>query len=115
MECRQREKKSRAEEIFEIIIIAKNFPKLMTDTKPGISENTNLGKKKNDSRKHSWTYQFQTTHTHERMQREILEKSENPTPSYKIPNQCSLKHVKVIKNKRSLRDCHSQEEPGETS
>lgn len=67
-------RRSRAEEIFEIIT-ARGFPKLMTDTKPGISENTNQ-EKKNDSRKHSWTYQFQTTHTHERMQREILERSQ---------------------------------------
>ena len=71
-------KEEQSSEIFEIII-AKNFSKLMTDTKPGISENTNQ-EKKNDSRKHSWTYQFQTTHTHERMQEKFLkEVRENHT------------------------------------
>ena len=37
-------KEEQSSEIFEIII-AKNFSKLMTDTKPGISENTNQEKK----------------------------------------------------------------------
>ena len=83
MLAERKEKQSRG--IFEIIIVAKNFPKLMVDTKPEISENTNQ-EKKNDSRKHSWTYQFQTTHTHKRRQREILARSQRK--SY-LPTKCS--------------------------
>ena len=111
MLAERKEKQSRG--IFEIMIVAKNFPKLMADTKPEISENTNQ-EKKNDSRKHSWTYQFQTTDTHTKEGKEkfLQEVRENHTLLQNA--QPVLLKTSVIKNKRSLRACHSQEEPEET-
>lgn len=91
MEKQQREK-NRAEEIFEIIIL-KNFPKLMTDTKPG--------KKKNDSKKKKTPQQFKTEKKKKRQTKFLKEVRENHT-LLQNTQPVLLKIVKVIKNKGSL-------------
>ena len=108
MLAERKEKQSRG--IFEIIIVAKNFPKLMADTKPEISLTR---KKRMTAESTAGHISFKLyTHTKEGKEKFLQEVNENHT--FLQNAQPVLLKTSVIKNKRTLRDCHSQEEPRET-
>ena len=108
MLAERKEKQSRG--IFEIIIVAKNFPKLMADTKPEIS----LTRKKRMTAESTAGHISFKLHTHTKEGKEKFLQEVNENHTFLQNAQPVLLKTSVIKNKRTLRDCHSQEEPRET-